>query len=807
MTRWLILAALLLQDADVELDADRVPKTRTRGNVLVRNGTIHTVSARGTIRGDILVKDGRIAAIGTELKAPEGVAVIDATGLHVMPGIIDCHSHLATDGGLNESSQSVTPEVRIADILDPRDVGIYRAVAGGCTTGNVLHGSANTIGGQNAVIKHRWGKDAKGLLFAGAPRGVKFALGENVTQANFPSNRGKRFPNTRLGVEATLRRAFAEAQEYMKRGAGARRDLRLEALADILRGDILVHCHCYRADEILMILRLAKEFGFRLATLQHALEAYKVAPEIAEAGVGVSTFADWWAYKVEAYDAVPHNAALCTRAGAVVSINSDSANHIRRLNLEAAKAMKYGGLTEDEAMRLVTINPARQLRIDSRVGSIEVGKDADLAIFRGHPLSMSSRCVTTLIDGEVFFERREDSGEAPPFARSTATLRERSRGREGAFVFVNATVHPVSAPDFVGSVVVRNGRIEKMGPKLAPPPDATVYDASGLHLYPGLIDCETSLGLVEIEAVAGTTDDREIGNVQPDLVALGATNAQSEHIAVARANGITTALVVPSGGLVSGQSSYVRLEGWTPREMGIRETVALHLRMPSIPEEEEPKEEDKQLKELRELFQAARRYAKTPRDLRLEALQPYVRGERPVVIEAGTPLQIRTALRFAAEFGLRPVVSGGAEAWKVAPLLAEKKVPVILSTLRLPARRHDPYDSAYFAPARLHKAGVPFAIRTDSSSDVRNLPYQAAMAAAYGLPRDEALKAITLHPARIFGLERGTLEEGRPADLIVTNGDPLEIATDVLLVMIDGKRVPLESRHTRLYEKFRARIK
>ncbi len=816
MTRLLLALVLLLQDADVELDADRVPKTRTSGQCLIRNATLHTVSARGTIRGDLLVRGGKIAEIGSDLKSPEGISVIDGTDLHVMPGIIDCHSHIALDS-INEGTQSVTPEVRVADVIDSKDVAIYRALAGGCTTAHLLHGSANTIGGQDAVVKLRWGKTAREMLLEGAPRGVKFALGENVVQANHPSNRGKRFPNTRLGVEATLRRAFTEAREYLagweewnrsKKGAPPRKDLRLEALADILRGEIRVHCHCYRADEILMILRLAKEFGFRIATLQHALEAYKVAPEIAEAGVGVSTFADWWAFKIEAYDAIPYNAALLTRSGVLTSINSDSSNHIRRLNLEAAKAIKYGGLSEDEALRLVTLHPAKQLGIDARVGSIEIGKDADLAIFRGHPLSTAARCVMTLVDGEVFFERRGDREPAPEFRIPEIRAPRIEETKSEWTAIIGGTVYPVTAAPFRGVILVRDGKIAKLGSNVDVPPGARIVDATGLRVYPGLIDAETSLGLSEIGSIAGTKDYSEIGEVQPDLRAIAAVKADSEHLPVARANGITSAIVAPSGGLVAGQSSYIRLVGWTTRELVVRETVALHVEIPSLPEDKEQKEEPKPLKDLRELLQSARRYDPAGRrDLRLEALLPYVRGERPVVFSADSLLQIRAAIKLMEDLNLRAIISGGEEAWKMASVLAAKKIPVLLSVLDLPAKKHDPYDSAYFNAARLHRAGVRFAIRSSSSSDVRNLPYQAAMAAAYGLPRDEALKAITLSPSQILGLERGTLEEGRPADLMITTGDPLEIVSSVVYLMIEGKPVALETKQTRLYEKFSARVR
>ncbi|RMG56238.1 MAG: amidohydrolase, partial [Acidobacteria bacterium] len=368
--------------------------------ILIRNATIMTVT-KGTIKnGSILIRDGKIAAVGKRVRAPADAQIIDATGKYIIPGIIDCHSHIAIDGGVNEGSLAVTAMVRIEDVLDPTDINIYRDLAGGVTTANILHGSANPIGGQNAVIKLRWGKTAKEMLFEGAPPGIKFALGENPKRSNFnpPPGTPRRFPATRMGVEAVIRQALTEAREYMrkwdayKRKVAARngdhgdlippkRDLKLEALAEVLRGERLVHAHCYRADEILMLIRLAEEFGFKIATFQHVLEGYKVAKEIAAHGAGASTFSDWWAYKVEAYDAIPYNAAIMTRKGVIVSLNSDSAELARRLNLEAAKAIKYGGLTEDEALALVTINPAKQLHIDDRVGSIEVGKDADLVIY------------------------------------------------------------------------------------------------------------------------------------------------------------------------------------------------------------------------------------------------------------------------------------------------------------------------------------------------------------------------------------------------------------------------------------------
>jgi imidazolonepropionase-like amidohydrolase len=414
--------------------------------ILIRNATILTVS-HGTIeKGDILIKDGKIAAIGANLKAPDGAQVIDATGQFVSPGIIDCHSHIAIDGDVNEGSVSVSSMVNISDVLDSDDISIYRDLAGGVTTANILHGSANPIGGQTVVIKLRWGQPASKLTFEGALPGIKFALGENPKRSNYTvPGAPPRYPATRMGVEETIRSAFTEARDYKKSwddynkrvAAGEknitppRRNLKLDPLVEVLEGKRYVHAHCYREDEILMLLRVAKEFGFHVQTLQHVLEGYKVADEIAAAGTGASTFSDWWGYKVEAYEAIPYNAALMTRRGVVVSINSDDAAEATHLNQEAAKSIAYGGLTHDEALKLVTLNPAIQLGIDKRVGSIDVGKDADLAIYNRDPLSAYAVVEKTLIDGRVYFDRTADiSGRAALQKEKTDLLEKAKKTQE-----------------------------------------------------------------------------------------------------------------------------------------------------------------------------------------------------------------------------------------------------------------------------------------------------------------------------------------------------------------------------------------
>lgn len=426
------------------------------GVIVIKDATVLTVSHGNLQKGSILVRDGKIAEVGPKVNIPAGATVIDASGQYVMPGIIDCHSHIAVNGGVNEGSLAVTAMVGIEDVLDPLDMEIYRDLAGGVTTANILHGSANPIGGRNQVVKLRWGKDARGLVFDGAKPGIKFALGENPKRSRTaptvgPSATPARYPQTRMGVEDVIRDAFIDARTYMqhwenykkqvaagdKTAIPPRKDLKLETLAEILRGERLVHAHCYRADEILMLLRVAEEFGFKIATFQHVLEGYKVAKEIAAHGAGASTFSDWWAYKVEAYDAIPYNAAIMTRKGVVVSINSDSAEEARHLNQEAAKCMKYGGLSEQEALALVTLNPAKQLRIDHRVGSIDVGKDADLVIYNSHPLSVYAVAQKVLIDGQIYFDIQKDLELRAESDKERKALKEKdkkdqpTRGRRG----------------------------------------------------------------------------------------------------------------------------------------------------------------------------------------------------------------------------------------------------------------------------------------------------------------------------------------------------------------------------------------
>jgi imidazolonepropionase-like amidohydrolase len=392
--------------------------TQTSGSVLIRNGTVITIT-QGTLENtDVLIDNGKIARIGRHLPAPPQAEVIDATGMYVMPGIIDAHSHIAINA-VNEATRPVTADVHVGDAIDPYDVAIYRALAGGVTVSHAMHGSANVIGGECQTIKHRWGvHDPQAYKMEGAPRTIKFALGENPMRVH-GEGRGI-VPRTRMGVEQVFRSAFSEAKQYRRKwmeyekhrhtglAAPPPYNLRLETLADVLEGKVLIHCHSYRADEILMLLDVLRDFNVKNVCFQHVNEGFKIAPELAAFGATASVFADWWAYKFEVYYSTAYNAAILTRNGVVTSINSDSGELIRHLFHEAAKTQKYGGLTDDEALALITINPAKQLGIAHRTGSLEIGKDADVAIFSNHPLSIYAVPQYTIVDGVVRFDIHKD---------------------------------------------------------------------------------------------------------------------------------------------------------------------------------------------------------------------------------------------------------------------------------------------------------------------------------------------------------------------------------------------------------------
>ena len=883
MTRVALVLAL------AALAAPAVPLGQAPQAIAIRGATILTVT-NGTIRdGTIVLRGGRIEAVGADVAVPPGAQVIDAAGRFVSPGIIDAHSHIAADS-INEGGTTVSSMTRIEDVLDPGDVNIYRDLAGGLTVANVLHGSANPIGGTNAVIKLRWGRTrAKDLLFEGAMPGIKFALGENPKDMRQFGQQGpRRYPLTRPGVEFVIRDAFTRAKAYRaawqeyerRRQAGGdalppRRDLQLEPLVEILEGRRLVHAHGYRADEMLMLIRLAEEMGFRIATFQHVLEGYKIAKEIAAHGAGASTFTDWWGYKVEVIDAIPHNPALMVRKGVLVSINSDSAEHARRLNTEAAKTIKWGGLTEDEAFALVTINPAKQLRIDGRVGSLEPGKDADVVIWSHHPLSSYAVADRVYIDGTLYYDRHAEAArltqvtkekqllaaserpeKAAPAttepqprsapraadrgARSAGTSGTNGQGTNGSgtngeqpgasgevVAITNARIHPVTSATIPrGTIVIRGGVIDAVGADVPAPAGATVIDAAGADVYPGWIDGRTTLGLAEPGANS-FYDVNEMLDFNQGLRAIVAYKADSDAIPVARANGVTTAAIVPSGGILGGQAAVVNLDGWTFEEAALRPMAGITFQFPTVgrqggfgpnPDrnreyEELKKERDAKLEQVGSLLERARGYARTPQaqrvtDWSLEALAPIVERRAPLLTFADREAEIRDAIAFADRHGVRIVITGGMESPLVAPLLADRGIPVILGdVLELPSREDMPHAATYAAAGELAKAGVKFAFGTGGYQNVRLVPYSAAISVAWGLPRDEAIRALTINAAEILGVADriGSIERGKAANLVVAKGDPLEIRTEITHVFINGRSVGLETRQVELYRKYAAR--
>src|SRR2546421_2219033 len=420
--RSLPIAAIVLLSVAIAIAQDSAAPPQSSTNpapptdVVIKNGTVLTVTHGKIENGSVYIHNGKIAAIGATVQAPGNAQVIDATGKFVMPGIIDSHSHLALDSDVNEATSPVTPAMKMIDAFENTDKGLYHALAGGVTSLLLLHGSANMIGGEAVVIKNKFGLSRDQMLFPNAPRSIKFASGENPKRVYGSRNQ---LPSTRMGNFGVQREALVQAQDYMrewdaynekvKRGdkdaTAPKHDLKLEALADILRGKLLVQIHCYRADEFLTEMAMAREFGYKVRAFHHALEAYKVADKIAAEGVAIATFADWWGYKQEAWDAIPWNAVMSMRKGVRVAIKSDSDDFARRLNQEAAKTMRYGGATEEEAFRMITLNPAWIIGVENRVGSIEVGKDADLVIWDGYPLSSYGVPEKVLIDGDVYFDR------------------------------------------------------------------------------------------------------------------------------------------------------------------------------------------------------------------------------------------------------------------------------------------------------------------------------------------------------------------------------------------------------------------
>jgi len=839
------------------------PAESTPAFRMYRNATIWTMSSAGVLtNADIVIHDGKIVAVGNALQPPAGCEVIDATGLHISPGIYDAHSHTAITGGVNEGSNMVTIECRIEDVINAQDANIYRQLAGGTVGALMLHGSANPIGGQSITVKWRWGKRAADLPVRNAPPGVKFALGQNPIredqdrgrqQADQPTDR----PRTRMGVMDAIRRAFDDALDYRKQwddyragrtAVEPRKNLQLEAILEVLDGNRKIHSHGYRADELLALLRLAEEYGIRVATLQHVLEGYKIADEMAQHGVGGSTFADWWGYKLEAYDAIPDNAALMSRRGVVVSVNSDSNDHARRLNFEAAKSVRYGGVSPETALSFVTIGPAKQLGIDRWTGSLEVGKDADLAVWSAAPTSIFAICRETYVDGVKLFDFRHDREERarreqilnearrllngeddPPPAEPGAAADDdqpppaalrplppvastpgNARYPRTPVVIRGATIHSMVGQPQVGDVLIgEDGLIEAVG-SVNVPQGAEVVDARGKHLYPGLIDPATTLGLTEIGQVPVSDDTSERGDFNARLAAGIAVNPDSETIRVARAAGVLTAVSMPTGGTISGMAALLSLDGYTWEDLSYTNSFALVVNVGAS---------ERVLERLDEWFAEARAYIErraaaergetsaVPRNRNLEVVHAALSGEIPLLVTVSTPTVVEAVTVWAAERGVSILLVGGPELVRVADLLAKTRTPVAISGTTGVPSGDGPYDDDYTVPARLREAGVKFCFTTRDAHNVRWLRDLAGFAAAWGLWPEDAERAVTLWPAELLGLgsRLGAITPGRDGTLILLNGPLLETGSKVERAWILGRQLNLENRQTLLRDRYWSR--
>jgi imidazolonepropionase-like amidohydrolase len=864
--------------------------------VLITHATVLTATGARLADAALLLRDGRIAAVGpaaSAAAAPAGAEVIDATGKWVTPGIVDPHSHLgvypspAVDANAdgNEATNPDTAEVWAEHSVWPQDPQFPLALAGGVTTLQILPGSANLFGGRSVTVKNVPAASVDAMKFPGAPYGLKMACGENPKRVY--GGRG-RAPSTRMGNVAGYREAWIRAvryrekwQEYRDKKAHGKdaeppdRDLGLETLVGVLEGKILVQNHCYRADEMLTMIDIAHEFGYRIAAFHHAVEAYKIAGTLAQNGICADMWADWWGFKMEALDGIRENLAIVSRAGACAVVHSDSAEGIQRLNQEAAKAMAAGrragiAIAPEDAIRWLTINPARSLGVDHDTGSLEVGKMADVVIWSGDPFSVYSRAEKVYIDGAQMYDRGDprfqpltdfdlglrdgaagpaggavgpgapavpstDTSPAGSAAPTSAIVAARPSGASSpagpgaqpaaageTLAITGATVHTMGPAGTLrgATVVIAGGRIQAVGNGISVPAGARRIDAAGKVVTPGLFDSLTRLGLVEVNQVDDTEDAT---NEDPQLSAAfdvaGGINSRSMLLAINRVEGITRAITAPAAGksLFLGQGAVIHLGGG-PLPV-VRRAVAQFVVLGETGARLAGGTRGGAVIRLREALRdaldydanraaydrAQRRPYSLPR-LDLEALLPVARGERPLVVQVNRASDIEAVLALARELKLRLILADAEEAWEVADAIAAARVPVVINPLSNLPQSFETLGATLENAARLSRAGVTLAFASGDSHNSRNLRQAAGNAAAYGLPREAALAAMTANPARIWGLDDyGTLEAGKDADVVIWDGDPLEVTSAAEHVFIRGVEMPNDSRQLRLRDRYRPR--
>ncbi|MBI3549356.1 MAG: amidohydrolase family protein [Elusimicrobia bacterium] len=847
----------------------QAPTPQAPETTVVRHATVLPSSGPVVTDGAVAFSEGKLVFVGKDSDVPtfQNAKTIEARGRFVTPGLIDGHSHLGVGGSpevwahsdFNEGTAPVTAEVSAAHGFWPQDPGLRRAAAGGITSLLALPGSANLIGGRGFPVKLKFGRTASEMRFPGAKDSLKMACGENPKRV-YGKNQ-KRSPSTRMGNVAGYRQAFAQAQDYAAKrkeydnklkknpdGAGVppTRDLKNETLAAVMNGDLLVQNHCYRADEMQIMLEVADEFGFTIRAFHHALEAYKLRDKIVVKNTAIATWADWWGFKFEAYDGIRENAGLFTEAGGRATIHSDSEIGIQRLNQEAAKALwraRDAGIsvTEEQALRWITLNPAWLMGVDNVTGSLEKGKMADLVVWDRTPLSVYAKAEKVFADGVQTYDAKTGASNTSDFelsARAEVPIKaaevklppaiEAAKPGDPAplpipdkadacTVIRGAAVLAESGILESGSVVLRGGRIASVGKEAGDPAGCRVVEGAGRVLAPGFIEPNSHLGVMEITYEESTKDTGPRESKPEDAVhaALRASenvNPESEALPVARGGGITSAVTIPGAGLVSGQSAHFSLDGRV-----LKPSIAMYAALGESGAETIHSSRGDAMDRLKEVLSDAREYAKRRQEFEqnrmrkvaasrgdLEALQPVLAGRMPLVVRVDRASDIRAALALKKEFGLRLVLSHAAEAWKVAAELAQAKVPVIVRPMdNLPANM-DVKGARMDAAALLSAQGVSVLISTfGDPQGARTLPQEAGNAVAWGLEYSQAIRAISTNVADAFGLEGGRIAAGARADLVLWNGDPLELSSRPVGMWIGGAQVPLDSRQTKLLGKYR----
>ncbi|MBL4684821.1 MAG: amidohydrolase family protein [Nannocystaceae bacterium] len=882
-----------VNNAPPKHDANAIRPSREHAGgavVLLRGARVMTAAGTDYPKADVLLRGRRIAAVGVGLDVPAGATIIDLSGKTLTPGIIDTHSHLGVyaapsftahaDG--NETVSPTTPQVRAEDGYWPQDPQIERARAGGVTTMQILPGSANLIGGRSVVVKtYPHARRVAEARFAGAPFGLKMACGENPKRVY-----GKKSgPATRMGNMAGFRAKFEAAKEYQRsweryrekltrsktrasraednprRGhsdkhsesssgppAPPTRDFGLETMVGVLEGRILVHNHCYRADEMALMMQLADDYGFKIRSFHHAVEAYKIADLLAEHGAAASVWADWWGFKAEAFDGIRENAAMVWAAGARAIIHSDSAEGIQRLNQEAAKAMWAGrraGLTipDEEALRWITANAAWALGVQDQVGTIEVGKLADLVVWDGDPLSVYAHAQRVLIEGETVYQRgqltphsdfetglltatanasvsqtKPNPPQAAPAKPTTLVLGD---GKPpGKLSFAGCTIHTGDGTVLTNATITTQGaRIVAVSPAAeGTAADEATRPAQPCIITPGFIAAGSALGLVEISAEDGTKDDSRADKqlIRAGYDASVAVNADSSLLAINRIEGVTSAAVTPRGGLLAGQVAWIDLVVGEHRTIVSRRAIAVS---GTLSTRVVDNSRAAALALLQRTFDDARFWRDhsaaydrgQTRDLvadpaDLAALLPIIDGKARLVVAADRVSDILALIDLARREKIALTITGAAQAHRVAAELAEAGTVVIVQPSRNLPGSLDRLGASMSSAAQLHAAGVTVAIAAlGSAHNARKIAQEAGIAIAHGLPRDAAVQAVTLNVAKAYGMDGdyGSLQPGKVANFVVWRGDPFALSSAAQTVVIRGRVVPMTSRQTELRERYR----